>query len=57
MPNSFLSEIYFIALMMVLTVVLSVSATYIFVRQYKREKRQNKNTADKKNIEKDYVQK
>ena len=57
MPNSFLSEIYFIALMMVLTVILSVAATYIFVRQYKREKGQNKNTENKAKPEKDYVQK
>jgi len=57
MPNSFLSEIYFVALMMILTVILSVAATYIFIRQYKREKKNSQKTNEPNKAEKDYVQK
>ncbi|MDH3493823.1 MAG: hypothetical protein OEM82_09755 [Acidobacteriota bacterium] len=38
MSDYSLGEFYFIAGMMVLILLISVPATYIFVRQYKREK-------------------
>ena len=50
MINSSIAEAYFIAAMMILIVILSTAATIFFVRQYKREKRENpltrKNLAD-----------
>jgi heme/copper-type cytochrome/quinol oxidase subunit 2 len=57
MPNSFLSEMYFIALIMIFTVILTVSATYFFVRQYRREKKDSQKSKNQKPSEKDYVQK
>lgn len=38
MSDSSLGEFYFIAGMMVLILLISIPATYIFIRQYKREK-------------------
>ena len=40
MPGSGRAEIYFIAAMMILIVVLSVAAVYIFFRTYKKEMRE-----------------
>jgi uncharacterized protein YpmB len=37
MPNAATAEVYFIAIMMVLILVISFTATFIFFRQYKRE--------------------
>ena len=39
MTNAATAEAYFIGAMMILILILSVSATYIFFRQYHREKR------------------
>ena len=36
MPGAFEAEIYFIAVMMFLIMVLSIAAVYIFIRQYKK---------------------
>lgn len=41
MTNSFLAETYFITAMMILILVLSITATIFFVRQYKKEKKAN----------------
>jgi uncharacterized protein YpmB len=38
MTNAATAEAYFILAMMILIMILSVSATYIFFRQYNREK-------------------
>lgn len=38
MTNAAVAELYFIAAMMILILILSFGATYIFFRQYKREK-------------------
>lgn len=38
MTNAATAEAYFIGAMMILILILSVSATYIFFRQYHREK-------------------
>jgi peptidoglycan/LPS O-acetylase OafA/YrhL len=40
MPGSERAEIYFIAAMMVLTLILSGASVYFFVRQYKKEMRE-----------------
>jgi Na+/melibiose symporter-like transporter len=39
MSDSAVAELYFIAAMMILTLILSVAATYIFFRQYNLEKK------------------
>ncbi|MFN2501013.1 MAG: hypothetical protein ABR530_03260 [Pyrinomonadaceae bacterium] len=39
MPGTGTAEIYFIAAMMVLTIILSGAAVYFFVRTYRREMR------------------
>jgi hypothetical protein len=49
MPGSERSEIYFIAAMMLLTLILSISATYIFVKTYKKEMREKEARRDEKN--------
>jgi hypothetical protein len=52
MSNSAAAELYFIAAMMVLILVLSGASVYFFVRQYRREmrareaERSNKNAAE-----------
>lgn len=40
MPGTGRAEIYFIASMMILTVILSITAIYIFLRTYKKEMRE-----------------
>jgi len=45
MTNSSVAEVYFIAGMMVLILVISIPATYLFFRQYYREKAANKESA------------
>lgn len=66
MPNSGLSEIYFLVLMMVLVLILSAASGFIFFRQLKREKKSlltktGKNKSgeqnEKETLGKDYVQK
>ena len=42
MPGAERAEIYFIAAMMVLILILSFAAVYIFVRQYKKEMREKR---------------
>jgi len=42
MPGADRAEVYFIGAMMVLIVILSVAAVYIFIRQYKKEMREKK---------------
>lgn len=39
MTNAAVAELYFIAVMMILILIMSVAATYLFFRQYNREKR------------------
>lgn len=41
MPNAGTAEIYFIAAMMILILVISFAAVYFFFRQYKLEKGKN----------------
>ena len=43
MTNSSAAEIYFIAGMMILILFISIPATYLFFRQYKREKSESQN--------------
>ena len=40
MPGAERAEIYFIAAMMVLILILSFASVYFFVRQYKKEMRE-----------------
>ncbi len=51
MPGAERAEIYFIAAMMLLTLILSFAAVYIFVKQYKKEKNE-KHIRDKQKSEK-----
>ncbi|CAN5351607.1 hypothetical protein BH10ACI1_BH10ACI1_33370 [soil metagenome] len=39
MTNSAVAELYFIGAMMILILIISTAATYLFFRQYKREMR------------------
>lgn len=48
LPGADRSEIYFIAAMMILTLILSVAAVYIFMRQYKKEMKERKLRDEKK---------
>jgi hypothetical protein len=48
MPGAERAEIYFIAAMMVLILILSVGSVYIFFRQYKKEMREKEERAQKK---------
>ena len=41
MINSSIAEAYFVAVMMFLILVVSVAASIFFVRQYKKEKKEN----------------
>ena len=52
MPGAERAEIYFIAAMMVLILILSIAAVYIFIRQYKKEMRAKKSRDEKKAAEK-----
>ena len=47
MLNASRAEIYFIAGMFVLTIVISAAATYFFFRTYKKEKSDRKLRAEK----------
>jgi hypothetical protein len=48
MPGSERAEIYFIAAMMVLILILSFGSVYFFVRQYKKEMREKQIRKDRK---------
>ena len=48
MPGSDRAEIYFIAAMMVLILVVSFTAVYFFARTYKKEMRERKERAERK---------
>jgi uncharacterized protein YpmB len=52
MPGAERAEIYFIAAMMVLILILSFASVYFFIRQYKKEMRDKKSRAEKKAAEK-----
>lgn len=47
MPNALQAEIYFIAAMFVLIIVISAVATYFFFRTYKKEKTDRQNRIEK----------
>ena len=40
MPGAFEAEIYFIAAMMILIMIMSIAAVYFFMRQYRKEMRE-----------------
>lgn len=48
MPNAGTAEIYFIAAMMILILVISFAAVYFFIRQYKLEKSKKAKNLHKK---------
>ena len=52
MPGADRAEIYFISAMMVLILIVSFTAVYFFVREYKKEMRQRKERAERKASEK-----
>jgi len=52
MPGAERAEIYFISAMMVLILILSFTAVYVFVKQYKKEMRQKKERAERKAADK-----
>lgn len=52
MPNSELAEIYFIAGMMILILILCVGATYLFFKTYYAEKRMYEEERKQKKLEK-----
>ena len=51
MPGSGIAEVYFIAAMMILIMILSVSAVYIFFRTYKKEMREKAERLARKTAE------
>lgn len=51
MPGSGIAEVYFIAAMMILIMILSVSAVYIFIRTYKKEMREKAERLARKTAE------
>jgi uncharacterized protein YpmB len=58
MTNAATAEIYFITAMMILILILSVSATYLFFRQYHREKKNKDKINEQARAEaKKYVEK
>jgi uncharacterized membrane protein len=48
MPGAERAEIYFIAAMMVLILIISFTAVYFFVKQYKKEMRERQIRSDQK---------
>jgi hypothetical protein len=52
MPGAERAEIYFIAAMMVLILILSFASVYFFFRQYKKEKRDKDVRDEQKRAEK-----
>lgn len=59
MTNAAVAELYFIAAMMILIMIMSVGATYIFFRQYKLEKKNKHKINDeaRAQAEREYVEK
>ncbi len=53
MPDSELAEIYFIAGMMVLILILSTGATYLFFKTFYAEKRMREEERRQKKLEKE----
>ena len=52
MPGADRAEIYFIAAMMVLILILSFAAVYFFVKTYKKEMRDKREREERKSAEK-----
>jgi len=52
MPGAERAEIYFIAAMMVLILILSFASVYFFFRQYKREMGEKRDRDEQKRVEK-----
>ena len=52
MPGADRAEIYFIAAMMVLILILSFAAVYFFVKTYKKEMRDKRERESRKSAEK-----
>lgn len=52
MPGSDRAEIYFIAAMMVLILILSFTAVYFFMKTYRKEMRERQERAERKKTEK-----
>ena len=52
MPGAGRAEVYFIAAMMVLILIVSFTTVYFFAKTYKKEMRQRKERADRKAAEK-----
>ena len=50
MPGSERAQVYFIAAMMVLILILSFAAVYIFVRQYRKEMREKTARAERDSL-------
>ena len=48
MPGAERAEIYFIAAMMVLILILSFASVYFFIKQYKKEMREKQARKDEK---------
>jgi hypothetical protein len=59
MSNSAVAELYFIGAMMILILIVSSVATYLFFRQYKIEKRDREkiNERARAQAEKEYAEK
>lgn len=57
MTDSAVAELYFIAAMMILTLILSIAATYFFFRQYNLEKKNKEKINEQARAEKEYVEK
>lgn len=53
MPGAERAEIYFIAAMMVLILILSFAAVYFFVKQYKKEMRDKNDRDERRSDSKD----
>lgn len=52
MPGSDRAEIYFIAAMMVLILILSFTAVYFFMKTYRKEMRERQERAEQEKTEK-----
>ena len=59
MTDSAVAELYFIAVMIILILILAISATYIFFRQYNLEKRNREkiNEQARSEAQKEYAEK
>jgi positive regulator of sigma E activity len=57
MTNSATAELYFIAAMMILILIISTVATYLFFRQYKKEMREKDKINERARKESEKVKK